>query len=162
VGQVIGTRDNFRNLLSRNQLVLVFPEGVEGIRKKAADRYVLREFHLGFVEESLLHRVPIIPVAIIGADDQTPILYDIKPLAKLLGLPVFPITPTFPLFGPLGLLPYPVKYQIRYGEPFRFYEEFPDGPTQDPAAVRYMADQVRRRVQEMVDRDVLARRKQEP
>ena len=162
VGQVIGTRDNFRNLLGRNQLVLVFPEGVEGIRKKAADRYVLREFHLGFVEESLLHRVPIIPVAIVGADDQTPILYDVKPLAKLLGLPVFPITPTFPLLGPLGLLPYPVKYQIRYGEPFRFYEEFPDGPTQDPAAVRYMADQVRRRVQEMVDRDVLARRKQEP
>jgi hypothetical protein len=113
------------------------------------------------VEESLLHRVPIVPVAVVGADDQTPILYDIKPLAKLLGLPVFPITPTFPLLGPLGLLPYPVKYQIRYGEPFHFYEEYPPDATHDPAAVRYMADQVRRRVQEMVDRDVMARRKKE-
>jgi 1-acyl-sn-glycerol-3-phosphate acyltransferase len=161
VGQVIGTRDNFSDLLRRRQLVLVFPEGVEGIRKRAVDRYVLREFHLGFVEESLRHRVPIVPIAIVGADDQTPILYDIKPLARLLGLPVFPITPTFPLLGPLGLLPYPVKYQIRYGEPFRFYEEYPADATHDPAAVRYMADQVRRRVQEMLDRDVLARRKKE-
>ena len=59
VGQVIGTRDNFRDLLRRDQLVLVFPEGVEGIRKRAAERYMLREFHLGFVEESLRHRVPI-------------------------------------------------------------------------------------------------------
>jgi 1-acyl-sn-glycerol-3-phosphate acyltransferase len=158
VGQVIGTRENFRELLRRKQLVLVFPEGIEGIRKRAADRYVLRDFRLGFVEESLRNRVPIVPVAIVGADDQTPILYDVKPLAKLLGLPVFPITPTFPLLGPLGLLPYPVRYQIRYGEPFRFYEDYPTGAVHDPAAVRYMAEQVRRRVQEMVDRDVLARR----
>ena len=96
----------------------------------------------------------------MGADDQSPILYDVQPLARALGLPVFPITPTFPLLGPLGLLPYPVKYEIRYGEPFRFYEEYAE-ESQDPAAVRYMADQVRRRIQEMVDCDVLARRSQE-
>lgn len=158
VGQVIGTRENFRALLRSDQFVLVFPEGVSGIRKKAVDRYRLCKFHLGFVEESLLHRVPIIPVSIVGADDQSPILYDLKPLARVLGLPVFPVTPTFPWLGPLGLLPYPVRYQIRYGEPFRFYEEYPRDATQDPTAVRYMAEQVRRRVQEMVDRDVLERR----
>jgi 1-acyl-sn-glycerol-3-phosphate acyltransferase len=158
IGQVIGTRENFRNLLQSDQLVLVFPEGVEGIRKKAAERYVLQRFHVGFVEESLRHRVPIIPTAVVGADDQAPILFDVKPLARWLGLPVFPITPTFPLLGPLGLLPYPVKYEISYGEPFRFYEEYPQEAAADPHAVRYMAEQVRRRIQEMVDRGALARR----
>ena len=102
--------------------------------------------------------MPIIPVAIVGPDDQTPILYDMKPLARMLGLPVFPITPTFPLLGPLGLLPYPVKYEIWYGSPFRFYEEYPAEAAEDPHAVRYMAEQVRRRIQEMVDQVVLARR----
>jgi 1-acyl-sn-glycerol-3-phosphate acyltransferase len=158
VGQVVGTRENFRQLLKSEQFALTFPEGMAGIRKRAAERYVLQNFHVGFVEESIRHRVPIIPMAVIGADDQAPILYDIKPLARLLSLPVFPITPTFPLLGPLGLLPYPVRYEINYGEPFRFYEEFPAEVAEDPHAVRYMAEQVRRRIQEIVDRRVLARR----
>ncbi len=162
VGQVIGSRDNVRELLGAKQLVLVFPEGMAGIRKRAADRYVLQPFHLGFVEESLRHRVPIIPVAIVGADDQAPLLWDAQPLAKLLGLPFFPITPTFPLLGPLGLLPYPVRYEIAYGEPFRFHEEFPAETADDPHAVRYMAEQVRRRIQEMVDQRVIARRTKRP
>jgi 1-acyl-sn-glycerol-3-phosphate acyltransferase len=157
-GQVIGNRENVRELLRAKQAVLIFPEGMAGVRKHAAHRYVLQSFHLGFVEESLRHRVPIVPVAVVGADDQAPVLWDVKPLAKLLGLPFFPITPTFPLLGPLGLLPYPVHYEIAYGEPFRFYEEFPSGASDDPHAVRYMAEQVRRRIQEMVDQRVLARR----
>ena len=158
VGQVIGSRDNFRELLRKSQLVLVFPEGMAAIHKRAAERYVLKEFHLGFIEESLRHRAPIIPVAVVGPDDQAPILWNARPLARLLRLPIFPITPTFPLLGPLGLLPYPVKYEIAYGEPFRFYEEFGTGEIDDPHAVRYMAEQVRRRIQEMVDRRVVARR----
>jgi hypothetical protein len=99
-----------------------------------------------------------VPLAVVGADDQAPILWDVKPLARALGLPFFPITPTFPWFGPLGLLPYPVKYQLSYGQPFRFYEEFPESVLDDPHAVRYMAERVRRRVQEMVDRNALSRR----
>ena len=158
VGQVIGSRDNVRELLRARELVLVFPEGMAGIRKRAVERYVLQSFHIGFVEEALRHRVPIVPVAIVGADDQAPVLWDIAPLARLLGLPIFPITPTFPLLGPLGLLPYPVRYQIHYGEPFRFHEEFPPETADDPHAVRYLAEQVRRRIQEMVDQRVLARR----
>ena len=158
VGQVVGTRENFRELLRDEQLVLTFPEGMSGIRKLAAERYLLQRFNVGFVEESIRHRVPIVPVAIVGADDQAPILIDLKPLARVLGLPFFPVTPTFPLLGPLGLLPYPVKYEISYGQPMRFYEEFPDRIIDDPHAVRYMAEQVRRRIQEMVDRGALKRR----
>ena len=160
VGQVVGTRDNFRELLCREQIVLVFPEGMAGARKLAAERYVLQRFGLGFIEESLRNRTMIIPVAIIGADDQAPILYDVKPLARLLGLPFFPITPTFPLLGPLGLLPYPVKYEIKYGEPFRFHEEFPLSALDDPHALRYMAEQVKQRIQDLVDAGVSARRGQ--
>ena len=159
VGQVIGSRENFRQLLRTGQLALVFPEGMDAIRKRAAERYVLQRFRVGFIEESLKHRVPIVPVAVIGADDQAPVLYDVKPLARLLGLPVFPITPTFPWLGLAGLLPYPVKYEIVYGEPFRFYEEYPEKVARDPHAVRYMAEQVRRRLQEIVDRRVLERRR---
>ncbi len=158
VGQVVGTRENFRELLRDDQLVLTFPEGMSGIRKLAAERYLLQSFKVGFVEESIRHRVPIIPVAIVGADDQAPILFDLKPLARALGLPFFPITPTFPWLGPLGLMPYPVKYEITYGQPMRFYEEFPDRIVDDPHAIRYMAEQVRRRIQEMVDRGALKRR----
>jgi 1-acyl-sn-glycerol-3-phosphate acyltransferase len=157
-GQIIGTRENFRQLLRDKQVVLTFPEGMSGIRKLAADRYKLKRFNVGFIEESIRHRVPIVPVAVVGADDQAPILFDVKPIARALGLPFFPITPTFPLLGPLGLLPYPVKYQISYGSPFRFYEEFSESIIDDPHAVRYMAEQVRRRIQEMVDRDALTRR----
>jgi 1-acyl-sn-glycerol-3-phosphate acyltransferase len=158
VGQVVGSRDNLHELLQDGQLVLVFPEGMPAIHKRAAERYVLRKFHLGFIEESMRNRVPIVPVAIVGPDDQAPILYESKPLARLLGLPIVPITPTFPWLGPLGLLPYPVKYEIRYGEPFRFYEEYPPESAEDPHSVRYLAEQVRRRIQEMVDQRVLARR----
>ena len=158
IGQVVGPRENFSRLLQGGQLVLTFPEGMAGIRKRAAERYVLQRFNVGFIEESVRHRVPIVPLAVVGADDQAPILWDVKPLARALGLPFFPITPTFPLFGPLGLLPYPVKYQLSYGQPFRFYEEFPESVLDDPHAVRYMAERVRRRVQEMVDRNALSRR----
>jgi 1-acyl-sn-glycerol-3-phosphate acyltransferase len=152
VGQVIGTRENFADLLDGGQLVLVFPEGIEGIRKTVTHRYRLQQFHVGFVEQALQARAPIIPTAFIGSDDQAPILYDIKPLARRLGLPVAPITPTFPWLGPLGLLPYPVSYRIVYGEPIRFHERFGPEGADDARLVRYLTNQVRRTVQQLVDR----------
>ena len=82
VGQVIGTRENFADLLDDGQLVLVFPEGIEGIRKPVTQRYRLQAFHVGFVEQALRARAPIMPMAFIGSDDQAPILYDMKPLAR--------------------------------------------------------------------------------
>ena len=91
-------------------------------------------------------------MAILGSDDQAPILFDLKPLARSLGLPVLPITPTFPWFGPLGLLPYPVRYRIVYGEPLRFHDRFGPEGAEDPRLVRYLTNQVRRSVQLLVDR----------
>jgi 1-acyl-sn-glycerol-3-phosphate acyltransferase len=152
VGQVIGTRENFASLLAEGQLVLVFPEGVEGIRKTVAQRYRVQPFHVGFVEQALRDRTPIVPTAIVGSDDQAPILYDIRPLARRLGLPVAPITPTFPWLGPLGLLPYPVSYRIVYGEPMSFHERFGPEGADDARLVRHLANRVRRAVQTLLDR----------
>lgn len=152
VGQVVGTRENFSDLLEDGHVVLVFPEGMEGIRKTVTQRHRLQRFHVGFIEQALQQRAPIIPMAIVGSDDQAPILFDFSSLARRLGLPMLPITPTFPWLGPLGLLPYPVPYRVVYGEPLNFHERFgPDG-AEDPRLVRYLANQVRRAVQALIDR----------
>jgi len=153
VGQVIGTRENFTALLDRGKLVLTFPEGIDGIRKPVNQRYQLQHFHVGFVEHALRAQAPIVPFAVLGSDDQAPILYDVKPLARWLGLPVAPITPTFPWFGPLGLLPYPVGYRIVYGEPIRLHERFEPDAAEDARLVRELSAQVRRTVQRLVDRN---------
>jgi 1-acyl-sn-glycerol-3-phosphate acyltransferase len=153
VGQIVGTRENFDKLLKEGQLLLVFPEGVEGMRKTIAHRYRLQKFRVGFIEHALRARAPIVPVAFIGSDDQSPILFDIKPLARRLGIPVAPITPTFPWFGPLGMLPYPVSYRIVYGEPLHYHERFGPEGANDSRLVRYLANQVRRAVQLLIDRN---------
>src|SRR4030095_7030089 len=103
-----------------DQLVLVFPEGIEGIRKTVTHRYRIQNFRVGFVEQALRAGAAIVPMAVLGSDAKTPILYDLKPLARALGLPVAPITPTFPWLGPLGLLPHPLPFQRRYAAPPRF------------------------------------------
>jgi len=152
VGQVIGTRENFSDLLQDGQLMLVFPEGIEAIRKTVTQRYRLQRFRVGFVEQALRAGAPIIPTAIVGSDDQSPILYDVKPIARRLGLPVAPITPTFPWLGPLGLLPYPVSFRIVYGEPLRFHERFGPEGADDTRLVRSISNSVRREVQQLLDR----------
>lgn len=152
VGQIVGTNENFADLLDQGQLVLVFPEGMEGIKKNALERYRLQRFHVGFVEQALRTQAPIVPTAVIGSDDQAPILFDLKPLARLVGLPFAPITPTFPLLGPLGLLPYPVRYQIIYGEPMDFHERYGPEDADDPRLVHFLAKQVRSRIQQLIDK----------
>jgi 1-acyl-sn-glycerol-3-phosphate acyltransferase len=152
VGQVIGTRENFSTLLDDGELLLEFPEGIEGIRKPIHQRYRLQSFHVGFMEHALRARVPIVPVAILGSDDQAPILYDVKPLARRLGLPTAPITPTFPWFGPMGLLPYPVGYRITYGEPIPVHERFGPEAAEDGRLVQSLVAQVRRSVQQLLDK----------
>ena len=121
--------------------------------RKRPDRYRLQHFHPGFVEEVVRQRVPVITVAIIGPDDQAPILYDVKSIARWLRLPAFPITPTFPWLGPLGLLPYPVRYRIVYGEPLALYEQAPPEAANDHARMDEMAARVRLTVQHLVDRN---------
>lgn len=153
VGQVVGTRENFADLLAERQLVMVFPEGMEGIRKPITQRYRMQQFRVGFVEQALRAGAPIVPMAVVGAEDQAPILYDIKPLARWLRLPAAPLTPTFPWFGPLGLLPYPVRYRLVYGEPLDFHLRFGPEGADDARLVRYLANQVRRAVQLLIDRN---------
>lgn len=153
MGQVVGTHENLSDLLEEGQLILVFPEGVAGIRKRISQRYQLQAFHVGFVEEALRSRASIVPMAFIGAEYQAPILYDLQPLAKRIGLPALPITPTFPWLGPLGLLPYPVRYRIVYGEPLNFHDRFGPEAGEDARLVKRLAHQVRAAVQQLVDRN---------
>ena len=112
-GQVPGTPRNFRDLLEREQLVLVFPEGSKGIVKPYSERYRLQAWNVGFVEIALETEAPIVPFAVIGAEEQAPVLFASKGVGKRLGLPVFPFTPTFPWFGVAGLVPYPVEIPHR-------------------------------------------------
>lgn len=151
-GAVMASRDSLAALLREGQMVLVFPEGMEGIVKPVTQRYRLQRFHTGFVRQALQHRIPVVPVAIAGSDDQAPILYDVKPLARRLGLPVAPITPTFPWFGPLGLLPYPVRYRIVYGEPLDLASQHGPEAARDEHFVGELARRVRRQVQQLLDR----------
>ncbi|MBW2230919.1 MAG: acyltransferase family protein [Deltaproteobacteria bacterium] len=153
MGQIVGTRENFGDLLREGQMVLVFPEGMAGVTKRITQRYRLQKFHIGFIEQALRAEAPVVPAAVIGSDDQMPILFDLPMVAKTLGLPMAPITPTFPLLGPLGLLPYPVGYRIVYGEPLHLAEQFGPEDADDPRLVRYLARRVRREVQALIDRN---------
>ncbi|MFL5355080.1 lysophospholipid acyltransferase family protein [Archangium sp.] len=114
VGQIVGTPENCRRLLEADEAILVFPEGVRGLGKLWPQRYQLQEFGLGFMRLALETDTPIVPVAVVGAEEQAPALMDVKPMAKLLGFPSFPVTVT-------GLpLPLPTKYRIYFGDPLHF------------------------------------------
>ena len=152
LGPVLAGRENLAALLAAGELALVFPEGVDGIVKPVSQRYRLRPFRTGFVRAALAAGAPIVPVAIVGSENQAPVLWDVKPLARLLGLPVAPITPTFPWLGPLGLLPYPVRYRIVYGEPIDVAGRAGPGGADDPLLANGLAREVRRAVQRLLDR----------
>ena len=113
-GQIVGTPENCRRLLEAEEAILVFPEGVRGLSKLWPQRYQLQEFGLGFMRLALETGAPILPVAVIGAEEQAPALMQVKPLAKLFGFPAFPITPT------LLPLPLPSRYHLHFGEPMHF------------------------------------------
>jgi 1-acyl-sn-glycerol-3-phosphate acyltransferase len=107
-----------RSLLAAGELVAVFPEGLHGVGKLFRERYRLEKFGRGgFVRLALECNVPIIPIAIVGAEEIHPVLAKVTTLAEPLGVPYIPITPTFPLLGPLGLLPLPSKWTIQVGAP---------------------------------------------
>jgi 1-acyl-sn-glycerol-3-phosphate acyltransferase len=119
-GQAAGHPDDAHKLLERDELVLVFPEGVKGTGKGWANRYRLRRFgRAGYVQTAIRARAPIIPVSVVGSEEIYPMLADLTPLAELFGLPYFPVTPTFPLLGPLGLVPLPSKWRIQFHQPIR-------------------------------------------
>ena len=120
IGAMVGDPMNCRELLMHDQSVLVFPEGVRGSGKLFKERYQLQRFGTGFMRLALESKAPIIPVAIIGTEETYPSIYNFQSLAKAIGAPYFPITPFFPLLGPLGLLPLPSKVTIRFGKPLLF------------------------------------------
>lgn len=149
-GQISGARRNFEEALKQKELVAAFPEGSKGTWKGFRDRYRLMPFSVGFMELSLTYRTPIVPTAVIGAEEQYPYMINVKPLARMFKLPYFPLSPLFPLLGPIGMLPLPAKYDISYGEPFHFYREYGPETVGSPDAIRMLVGKVRKRIEEML------------
>jgi 1-acyl-sn-glycerol-3-phosphate acyltransferase len=119
-GGTLACSPDAERLLSAGEFVGVFPEGFKGVGKKYWQRYQLQRFGRGgFVSAALRTGTPIVPVAIVGAEEIYPLIGNIKPLARLLGTPYFPVTPTFPWLGPLGMLPLPSKWLIEFCEPIQ-------------------------------------------
>lgn len=152
-GQIVGTRDNCLRLLEREEAILAFPEGVRGISKPFSQRYQLQEFGLGFMRLALMSNAPVVPVAVVGAEEQAPALANVKPLARLMGFPAFPVTPTFPWLGPLGLLPLPSRYRITFGKPMRFT----GNPDDEDQVISQKVSRVRQTIQRMLHDGLKAR-----
>jgi 1-acyl-sn-glycerol-3-phosphate acyltransferase len=158
LGAVRACQENAERLLAEERLVAVFPEGAKGIGKLYKDRYRLQRFGRGgFIRLCLRTQTPIVPCAIVGAEEANPMLYRIEYMAKTLGIPYLPITPTFPALGPLGLLPAPTKWRVVFGEPLSFDGYGPEA-ADDEILVGRLAERVRTTIQGMLDRMVSARK----
>lgn len=149
MGGVVATRDNATALLSAGEPLLVFPEGVSGVAKPFGDRYRLRTFSAGFARLALSLDVPIIPVAVVGAEEIYPMVGRIEGIGKAFGMPYVPVTPFFPFLGLLGTLPLPTKWYIRFGKPIRL--SLADGQAHLQRA-QQEAVRCRRTIQAMVGR----------
>lgn len=150
-GGTLACAPDAERLLRGGELVGVFPEGFKGVGKRYRDRYKLQRFGRGgFVSAALRTGTPIVPVAIVGAEEIYPMLADIEPLARLLKLPYFPVTPTFPWLGPLGAIPLPSKWLIEFCPPIPT-AHLADS-ADDPMVVLNLADQVRETIQQTLHR----------
>ena len=157
-GQTVGHPDDTRRLLERDELVLVFPEGVRGTGKSFKDRYQLRRFGRGgFVATAIRSGAPIIPVSVVGSEEIYPMVADLAPLARFLGLPYFPVTPTWPWLGPLGMIPLPSKWRIQFHAPIHV-EEHPPEAADDNNLVMALADEVRNTIQKGIYDNLKLRR----
>jgi 1-acyl-sn-glycerol-3-phosphate acyltransferase len=147
-GQTVGHPDDSLRLLLRDQLVLVFPEGVKGTGKPWSERYRLRRFGRGgFVQTAIRGQAPIVPISVVGSEEIYPMVGDLAPVARLFGFPYFPVTPTWPWLGALGLVPLPSKWRIQFHEPIpteRLDPEMAD----DQNLVMTISDQVRDTIQQ--------------
>ncbi len=147
-GALVGTPENCVHMLENGECVMVFPEGVRGISKPFSERYRLQRFGLGFMRLALETGAPIVPVGIIGSEEQQPGLANLKALGGALGMPAFPITPTFPWLGPMGLLPLPVKYRMHFGSPM----EFTGDPSEEDAVTEKKVEVVKRAIAALLER----------
>ena len=157
-GSTLACNADARRLLNQGELVGVWPEGFKGIGKPFSERYKLQRFGRGgFVSAALRTGVPIIPVSIVGSEEVYPVLGNAKTLARVLNLPYFPLTPTFPWLGPLGVLPLPVKWYIEFGEPIPTADYGAQG-VDDPMLVFELTDRVREIIQSTLYRLLMQRR----
>jgi 1-acyl-sn-glycerol-3-phosphate acyltransferase len=157
-GAVRACQENAERLLLRDNLIAVFPEGVQGIRKLFRDRYRLQRFGRGgYIRLCLRTRAPLIPCAIIGGEEASPLLYRFDTLADLLRIPYLPVTPTFPALGAFGLLPAPTKWRIKFGEPIAFDNYGPEA-ADDDLLVGRLSDRVRSTIQGMLETGLNNRR----
>jgi 1-acyl-sn-glycerol-3-phosphate acyltransferase len=158
MGHAVATVENGTRLLGQEELVAVFPEGPKGMGKLYQERYQLAQFGRGgFVKMALHTQAPIIPVAVVGAEETYICLAKSRTLARLTGVPHFPITPTFPWLGPLGLVPLPTKWYLDFGEPIAT-GHYGTGAAYDPMLISQLRDRVRDTVQEMVQVRLAQRR----
>jgi 1-acyl-sn-glycerol-3-phosphate acyltransferase len=141
-------------MLRGGEYVLAFPEGVRGMNKVYADAYQLQEFGLGFMRLALETNTPIVPFSVVGSEEQAPSIANLKGVGRMLGMPAFPITLTWPWLGLLGMIPLPARYRIRFGEPMHF-----EGAANDEdEAIEEKVFVVKDRIQTML-REGLAERK---
>ncbi len=147
-GATLACNEDAHRLLRDGELAAVWPEGFKGIGKPYSERYKLQRFGRGgFVSAAIRTGVPIVPCSIVGAEEIYPLVGNIPSLARLLGVPYVPITPFFPLLGPLGLVPLPSKWIIEFGEPIRT-DSYDAGAADDPMLVFNVTDQVRESIQQ--------------
>lgn len=153
-GSVVGTRKNCLDMLEAGEAVIAFPEGIRGMNKLIWERYQLQEFGQGFMRLALESGTPIVPVAVVGSEEQAPGLANLMPIARLLGAPAFPVTLTWPWLGPLGMVPFPVKYRIYFGEPLWF-----DGnPNDEDEVIGEKVDTVKASIARMLAEGLATRR----
>jgi len=158
LGAVRACQENAERLLEHGALVAVFPEGTKGIGKLFKERYRLQRFGRGgFVKLGLRTRTPVVPVAIVGGEETNPMLSRVEYLTRALGIPYFPVTPTFPLLGPVGLLPAPTKWKIFFGAPIDL-DGYGAESADDEILVGRLTEQVRGEIQQMLDRALRERR----
>ena len=147
-GATLACNEDAERMLRGGELVGVWPEGFKGIGKPFSQRYKLQRFGRGgFVSAALRTGVPIVPLAVVGAEEIYPLVGNIPALARLIGVPYIPVTPLFPLLGPLGLIPLPSKWLLEFGEPIRT-DEYEAGAADDPMLVFDVTDQVRETIQQ--------------
>jgi 1-acyl-sn-glycerol-3-phosphate acyltransferase len=147
-GATLACTEDAERMLSGGELVGVWPEGFKGIGKPFGERYKLQRFGRGgFVSAALRTGVPIVPLSVVGAEEIYPLVGNIPSLARLLGVPYIPITPFFPLLGPLGMVPLPSKWLLEFGEPIRT-DEYDAVEAEDPMLVFDVTDQVRETIQQ--------------
>ena len=158
MGNTLATHEDALRLLEGGELIGVFPEGYKGVGKGWRERYRLQRFGRGgFIELALRAKVPIVPVAIVGSEEIYPMIGNAKLLARIGGVPYFPITPFFPWLGPLGIIPLPSKWIVEFGEPIPT-EHHPPDAWQDAMLVFNETDRIRDQIQHMLYRNLMARR----